>query len=158
MDKRILDVCCGSKMFYFDKHNPDVEFCDKRDIDEYEYYPGRKIEIKPDTVCDFTNLPFADKSYKVVVFDPPHLKNVGDNSWTIVKYGRLEGDWKEMLRKGFSECFRVLADDGVLIFKWNEIQIPLRDILKLAPCKPVFGTRGGKSFQTYWVCFIKPRE
>lgn len=30
MNKRILDVACGSKMFWFDKHNPDVEFCDKR--------------------------------------------------------------------------------------------------------------------------------
>lgn len=28
--KRILDACCGSKMFWFDKNNPDVEFCDIR--------------------------------------------------------------------------------------------------------------------------------
>lgn len=24
--KRILDACCGSRMFWFDKQNPDVEF------------------------------------------------------------------------------------------------------------------------------------
>lgn len=29
MSKRVIDVACGSKMFWFDKHNPDVEFCDE---------------------------------------------------------------------------------------------------------------------------------
>lgn len=32
--KRILDACCGSKMFWFDKNNPDVEFCDIRSWNE----------------------------------------------------------------------------------------------------------------------------
>ena len=72
--KRILDPCCGSKMFWFDKNNPDVEFCDIRKLDKTEFYPGRYIEISPDTICDFTNLPFEDNSFYLVVFDPPHLK------------------------------------------------------------------------------------
>lgn len=71
--KRIIDVCCGSKMFWFDKQNPDVEFCDKRVLPPTEYYPGRYIEISPDTVCDFMALPFPDESFYLVVFDPPHL-------------------------------------------------------------------------------------
>lgn len=29
-DKRILDPCCGGRMFYFDKENEDVLFCDIR--------------------------------------------------------------------------------------------------------------------------------
>lgn len=29
-DKLILDACCGSRMFWFDKHNPLVLFVDKR--------------------------------------------------------------------------------------------------------------------------------
>ena len=29
-DKLILDACCGSRMFWFDKHNPNVLFVDKR--------------------------------------------------------------------------------------------------------------------------------
>lgn len=49
--KRVLDACCGSKMFWFEKDNPDVEFCDIRKIELTEYYPGRYIEINPDTVC-----------------------------------------------------------------------------------------------------------
>lgn len=60
MNKKILDVCCGSRMFWFDKNNPNVEFCDNRIIPKREFYPNRYIEIKPDTVCDFTNLPFDD--------------------------------------------------------------------------------------------------
>ena len=34
MNKRILDPCCGSKMFWFDRENPDVLFCDNRELDE----------------------------------------------------------------------------------------------------------------------------
>lgn len=98
--KRICDVCCGSKMFWFDKNNPDVEFCDIRTVDKTEYYPGRYIEIKPDTVCDFTNLPFDDNSFYLVVFDPPHLEQVGNTSIMALKYGKLCGDWKAMLAGG----------------------------------------------------------
>lgn len=113
--KRVLDVACGSKMFWFDKNNQAVEYCDRREVERHEYYPGRYLEIKPDTICDFTKLPFKDEAFKLVVFDPPHLTWAGDKSWTALKYGRLEGDWREMLRAGFSECFRVLDKDGVLI-------------------------------------------
>lgn len=42
MKKRILDVACGSKMFWFDKHNPDVEFCDKKVVPYHEYYKNMK--------------------------------------------------------------------------------------------------------------------
>ncbi len=156
--KRILDVACGSKMFWFDKNNPDVEFCDKRVVPRHEYYPHRYLEIKPDTVCDFTALPFADSTYRLVVFDPPHLTWAGDKSWTSLKYGCLKGDWREMLRKGFSECFRVLDADGVLIFKWSEVQIPLKEILPLSPVPPLFGHRSGKNMNTHWLCFMKPKD
>lgn len=157
MDKRVIDVACGSKMFWFDKNNPDVEFCDKRTVKRHEYYPKRYIEISPDTVCDFTALPFPDESYKLVVFDPPHLAWAGETSWTALKYGRLNDGWKDMLHKGFAECFRVLDGDGVLVFKWSEVQIPLKEILPLSPYPPLFGHRSGKSMNTHWLCFMKPR-
>ena len=158
MDKRVIDVACGSKMFWFDKENPDVEFCDNRIVPYHEYYPHRYIEINPDTVCDFTSLPFNDGQFKLVVFDPPHLTCAGDTSWMALKYGRLKDDWKEMLRKGFAECFRVLDPDGVLIFKWSEVQIPLRDILPQSSAASLFGHRSGKNMNTHWLCFMKPVE
>lgn len=154
--KRVLDVCCGSKMFYFDKENPDVEFCDIREVEKREYYPNRYFEVKPDTRCDFTDLPFDDESFKVVVFDPPHLAKIGDKSWTMLKYGRLDGDWRKMLGDGFMECMRVLDDDGVLIFKWSEIQIPLKEVLSIFPFQPLLGERRGRNKNTHWLIFMKP--
>lgn len=155
MNKPILDPCCGSKMFWFDKNNPNVEFCDKREVPYHEFYPKRYIEIKPDTICDFTNLPFADKSYKLVVFDPPHLNSVGHKSWTYLKYGELGENWPKMIHDGFSECMRVLDDYGTLIFKWSEAQIPLKDVLKAIGHEPLFGHRSGKRMTTHWLCFMK---
>lgn len=154
--KRIIDVCCGSKMFWFNKENPDVEFCDMRKLDRTEYYPGRYIEIKPDTICDFTSLPFENDSFCLVVFDPPHLTWAGDTSIMAIKYGKLTGDWKAMLSEGFKECMRVLKPNGVLIFKWSEVQIPLREILPLFGQEPLFGNRRvKKGNMTHWLCFMK---
>ncbi len=153
--KIILDACCGSRMFWFDKDNPRVEFCDNRVVPRHEYYPGRYIEINPDTVCDFTALPFPDRCFKLVVFDPPHLKRAGKTSLIALKYGRLEDDWPRMLRDGFWECMRVLDDYGILIFKWSEIQIPLREVLDAIGAKPLFGNRSGKNGNTHWLCFMK---
>ena len=153
--KRILDPCCGSKMFWFDKNNPDVEFCDIRKLEKTEFYPGRYIEISPDTICDFTNLLFADNEFSLVVFDPPHLKQVGDTAYMNVKYGKLDKDWKTMLSKGFDECMRVLKPNGVLIFKWSEVQIKLCEILPLFSKKPLFGNKRPKQVNSHWLCFMK---
>ena len=67
-------------------------------------------------VGDFRNIPFADGSFAMVLFDPPHLKNVGKNAWTAKKYGILGDDWRDDLRRGFAECFRVLRAGGTLVF------------------------------------------
>ena len=87
--KRVLDPCCGSKMFWFDKNNPDVEFCDCRELNA-NLCDGRKLIIKPDIITDFTNLPFDDNTFWHVVFDPPHMITLGENSWMAKKYGVLK--------------------------------------------------------------------
>lgn len=153
--KPIIDVCCGPKMFWFDKNNPNVEFCDNRIVPYHEYYPKRYIEIKPDTVCDFTALPFPDKSFKLVVFDPPHLTWAGPKSWTRLKYGCLDENWPAMIHDGFAECMRVLDDYGTLIFKWSEVQIPLKKVLDAIGHEPLFGHRSGKNMNTHWLAFMK---
>lgn len=157
MDKSILDVCCGGRMFWFDKENPDVLFTDIRS-EEFVTGTGknkRNRKVLPDEIQDFKCMTHKDESFKMVVFDPPHLF-VGENSYMGKIYGRLvRKTWKEDLTKGFSECFRVLKKDGVLIFKWNESDILLKEILKLTPNKPLFGHPSGKAQKTHWVCFIK---
>jgi 23S rRNA G2069 N7-methylase RlmK/C1962 C5-methylase RlmI len=92
----------------------------------------------------------------LVVFDPPHFTRNGSGGWMAKKYGKLEGDWASMLRDGFAECFRVLKSNGTLVFKWNENEIPLAQILLLTPEKPLFGSRGGKNMQSHFVVFLKP--
>ena len=42
MKKRIIDVCCGSKMFWFDKENEDVLFMDNREL-ESTLCDGRRL-------------------------------------------------------------------------------------------------------------------
>lgn len=91
--------------------------------------------------------------FNLVVFDPPHLLRAGETGWLFAKYGRLNDTWKEDLRQGFSECWRCLRTGGTLIFKWNEEQIPVSEVLKLAPAKPLLGNRSGK--KTHWIVFYK---
>ena len=154
MKSLILDPCCGSRMFYFDKTNPLVLFGDNRS-EEHILCDGRKLSIHPDVIMDFTQLEFADRSFKLVVFDPPHLKRAGKTSWVGKKYGILNNEWQTQLTAGFAECFRVLDDFGMLIFKWNETQIPVSKILALTPYKPVVGHKSGRRSNTHWICFMK---
>ncbi len=162
MKKKVLDVCCGGRMFYFDKNDPRVMFCDNRYF-ETTLCDGRSFEVKPDIICDFTKLPFRNNYFHLVVFDPPHLlqskksemQGKEPEGWQKIKYGCLGSDWRDMLAKGFAECFRVLDEDGVLIFKWNETDIPLKEILKLTQVKPIFGHISGKRANTHWLAFIK---
>jgi len=149
--KKILDACCGSRMFWFDRENPDVIFADNREI-KTTLCDGRRLLIKPDIKMDFRDMPYKDNSFKVVVFDPPHLIHAGTGSWLAKKYGILPNDWKTYLKDGFDECMRVLEPDGVLVFKWNEDQIKLNEVLKEFGKKPLLGDQRGK---TRWILFMK---
>ena len=152
--KLILDPCCGSRMFHFDRHNPNVVFGDIRN-EQHTLCDGRSLTVSPDVTMDFRDMPFHDGQFKLVVFDPPHLVKAGKQSWLALKYGKLGQDWKEDIRKGFSECFRVLANHGTLIFKWNETQIKVSEILELTDQKPIFGHISGKRSNTHWIVFLK---
>ena len=149
--KQILDACCGSRMFYFNKNNPKVLFMDKRKLST-TLCDGRKLEISPDLIADFTNMPFDDENFNLVVFDPPHLKNVGDKSWLCLKYGKLSGDWKTELKNGFNECWRVLKKGGTLLFKWNETDVKVLDIIKLFDKDPLLYNKRDK---THWIVYYK---
>lgn len=147
-------------MFWFNKAHPDALYIDIRQEQHFMVRGNNGVDnrhkrILPDKVMDFRNMDLPAKSFKLVVFDPPHLK-LGRKSYFAQIYGSLENTWQEDIRKGFSECFRVLKKDGILIFKWNESDIPLREILALTPVQPLFGHRSGKAMKTHWVTFMKP--
>jgi SAM-dependent methyltransferase len=152
----VLDACCGPKGMWFDKNDPRAIYQDKRRETHVDTYPcGTKTNvIDPCVIGDFSKMDFPDESFRMVVFDPPHIEQTGTSQITK-KYGSLQGDWRKMLQDGFAECFRVLKPECVLIFKWNDCRFPVRDILKLTPEKPLFGHKSGKKMGTHWVTFMK---
>lgn len=150
-------------MWWFDKANPVVIFGDRRhevltvtDRSHGKTDGQRVLRIEPDIVMDFRNLPFPDESFHLVAFDPPHLVRAGKKSWLAAKYGKLGADWRSDLRAGFRECFRVLRTHGTLVFKWNETQVKIREILPLSPVSPLFGNTSGRKAGTHWIVFMKP--
>lgn len=155
-EPQILDPCCGGRMFWFDKADQRAVFCDIRS-EAHTLCDGRVFEVRPDTVADFRSLPFADASFRLICFDPPHLERAGEDSWMRKKYGALNSlTWSEDLSKGFSECWRVLKPGGTLIFKWNETQIPIRRVLECFSQHPAFGHTTTTNLKTHWVTFYKP--
>lgn len=161
MNKKILDVTCGSRTIWFNKNHPNAIYCDIRKEEFYGIWgkgSERSCIIAPDVLCDYTDIPFDDESFSLVVWDPPHLIKLGESSWMYKKYGRLNENWPENLRQGFKECMRVLKPDGVLIFKWAERDIPAGDVWKAIGEKPLFGHHSGKRSGTFWGCFMKIKE
>ena len=145
--KPILDVCCGSKMFYFDRNNPLVHYNDIRNLSDI-LCDGRKLEIHPETCWDFRHLPINDNSYYMVVL------KAGESSWLAKKYGKLPENWKLYLKQGFDECIRVLKPYGTLIFKWDETDIKQAELFEALGTKPIFGDRG-RGNKTFWFVFMK---
>lgn len=161
-NKLVLDATCGSRMIWFNKNNEIAVFVDKRELDTEAIWTSRNSKstryysIHPEVIADFTKLPFEDNTFYYVVFDPPHLINCGDNAWMTKKYGKLEkNSWKQVLHDGFAECMRVLKPYGTLIFKWNETQIPVKDVIASIGYEPLYGNRCGKQGKTHWMAFMK---
>jgi SAM-dependent methyltransferase len=161
-EKFILDACCGKRMMWFNKQHPNVLFLDNRK------------EVGPDMVGDFRNLGFKDNSFKLVVWDPPHIIQGSIGRSIIAKsYGILNPEtWREDLRDGFEECYRVLEDKGILIFKWSDCNkwanisrgCNIKTVLELFDKEPLFGHKTKSKFNikedkqisaTYWFCFMK---
>ena len=154
-EKFILDACCGGRMFWFEKHHPNALYIDiRKEKNISKHRPN--FEVQPDQIMDFRKLELEDKSFKLVVWDPPHTRRLRETSEFRKKYGSLDPEtYPHDLAKGFKEIWRVLENHGVLIFKWNETEIPLKEILDLFPEKPLFGHTTNKKNTTHWLCFMK---
>ena len=150
-DKFILDACCGGRMFWFDKEHPNCLYVDKRVIGD----DNPEHKVKPDKVMDFRDMALQDSSFKLVVFDPPHIRRSWDNKGHIARdYGVLSPEnWEQDIKKGFDECWRVLEDYGFLVFKWAETEVKVKDIINIIKTTPLFGHKTKRN--THWLCFIK---
>lgn len=152
---KILDATCGCKGMWYQKKHPFVTFLDKRSGIYGKY------KIKPDVIATWDNMPFEDNEFDMVVFDPPHIICNAETGHMVHEYGHLKiNTWKQELKIGINNCFRVLKPNGILIFKWAKADryghsIPIEDVLPMFPFKPLFGVRTGKKDTNYWVCFLK---
>lgn len=148
-------------MFWYDKAQVDTIYMDCRVVPPGSFANNwnPNWRVAPDVVADFREMPFPDRHFKLVVFDPPHLTNGSFKSVINIKYGLLSKDsWEDDLVAGFNECWRVLEDFGVLIFKWNTASINTSALLRLLPVKPLFGDLSGKTGKTVWMTFLKTKE
>jgi tRNA G10 N-methylase Trm11 len=158
---KILDAGCSIRSFWFDKNDDRAVFLDNRnetiirkDTSNKKGY--RELSIKPNAQADFSNLPISSDTFSLVVFDPPHkIREKANGGFLVQHYGMLNGDWKKMIKNGFKECFRVLKPGGVLIFKWAETEVTVKDILSLTDQRPVIGHKSGKRMGTHWLTFMK---
>jgi len=158
MSKLILDACCGGRMFWKQKNQSNTVFCDNRQIEKGAFANNWNPNwcITPDVVHDFRHMPFADNSFKLVVYDPPHLTGGSMKSVINKKYGILNKDtWRQDIVDGFIECWRVLDVYGTLIFKWNDANKKATDLIKYFPVQPLFGDFTGKTGKTVWMTFMK---
>jgi len=156
-DKYILDACCGGKMMWFNKNHPNTIYVDNRKTDK-GYVDGKpNFEVKPDFIMDFKKLKFKDKEFKLVFFDPPHVFARESNTSTFIKcFGRLNKEsWQNDIKKGFDECWRVLDDYGVLVFKWSESNVKLKDLLEIIGKEPLVRSMRRGLSKTHWLCFMK---
>ena len=58
----ILDVCCGSRMFWFDKSNKSTVYMDNREFEEI-LCDGRKLKVNPNVIGDFKKIPYPQISF-----------------------------------------------------------------------------------------------
>jgi SAM-dependent methyltransferase len=159
-DKFILDATAGFRMMWFNKHHPNCLYIDQRP------------ECEPDEIQDFRKLPYANSTFQLVIFDPPHIIRGGNANHNFFRaFGKLEPDTAKIdLQAGLKELWRVLKPNGILLFKWCNYSIPSNEIIALAPVKPlIYQVTANKSTKekrrhaeenitTVWFCFMKIPE
>jgi tRNA G10 N-methylase Trm11 len=169
----ILDATAGNRSMYTNKYSENIVYLDRQ----------RELYIKPTIFADSQQLPFKDKSFDIILFDPPHqwasgekipvygapyrkkiLLTMGTKGHTYYGVEQYKNK-RQLIRyiyQSQKEFKRVLKDDGVLMLKWCEVEIPLDRLLQVfadwrelmrIPVKSQFQTMGEK--QTYWVMMEK---
>lgn len=162
---QILDACCGGRMWWWEKDHELALYMDRREDPPGSCSHRPNWSCEPDIIGDFRQMPLADDSFQLVLFDPPHLVRE-DPSAVLrgkigLRYGCLAKETEQDdLRQGFAECWRVLAPGGTLIFKWSGLLDRVRPHF---PATPIVGTRwirgtNGKGLGTRWFVFYKPLE
>ncbi len=145
---KILDMSAGKRNIWFNPRYRDTVFVDIRP------------EMRPSVVCDTRNLPFPDKTFDFISFDPPHMVH-GTTSTMGKYYGCYSGDEiKAIIRDSSQEAYRVSVEECLLAFKWNDHDVRLDHTLALMEgWEPLFGHQfkrsAGTKSSTYWILLRK---
>jgi len=168
-EKIILDATCGGRTIWHknNKNNPNTLYIDiRQELDpafaRAPHHRTAVFNVNPDEIQDFRDLSYEDNSFKLIVWDPPHItRKDGQKNLTGLitkRYGALNAEsWRSDLRKGFKELWRVLEDYGVLIFKFHDGCVDHNEVLSLFSVDPLFGTTTAKRNHNScrWFCFMK---
>ena len=171
----ILDATAGNRVIWRTKNPENVIFIDLE----------KKLERPPTIFADNRKLPFQDKTFSMIYFDPPHawswdsiyfgfpdresfLKyRTNRNDRVPTYYGMNVYKSKTALLTAIyyaqKELRRVLTDTGVLWFNWSELKISLRKTLVCFNDDwiELIRLRTGSKNQTlantpnFWVCLAK---
>uniref|UniRef100_A0A6H1ZMT4 Putative methyltransferase n=1 Tax=viral metagenome TaxID=1070528 RepID=A0A6H1ZMT4_9ZZZZ len=171
----ILDATAGNRTMWNWKNSPDIIYLDVE----------KRLQRKPTIIASNGHLPFKAKSISSIFFDPPHAWNIKGhyhsypaqckeyfNKWhdkAVPRYYgwdryKTKGGLIAMIHYAQREFYRVLKDDGLLWFKWNDMKTSIRKII------PIFNlwivmlflyvndpTHTGSTHQTYWICMTKEK-
>jgi predicted methyltransferase len=162
----VLDVTAGTRiMWRLPDHNP---------YSYDTYYPDVFVDknrnVKPDIVAVWKHLPFKDKSFDIVFFDPPHHQ-IGSGLMSK-RYGSISRREfiKEMIRVP-EEFHRILNDGGKVFAKICD-RNSMMDILKrnMWRCFKLLRffrsenkgkanpNKLRKKYRTYWMEYEKQKE
>ena len=171
----ILDASSGNRTMWRYKTSENIIYMDME----------TKLQVKPDIFCSSHHTAFREQTFDTIFYDPPHtwgnythwhsypyaskeyLDKYDDHSipryygWDkYAKRGHLVGH----IYKAVLEFRRILKHGGLLWLKWNEMSIPLSNILGIINTWRVLlrlyvhapSQTAGKH-QTYWICLEKKK-
>lgn len=156
--KKILDATVNKGRFWVGSTRPVTGL----DID-----PAHK----PDFVGDNCDMPFEDKSFDVVVYDPPHIPNQGKDKskdfntrfGLVLKSSLQQGyNFSHMYPAFVTEAYRVLKPQGVMFckiadyvhghrFQWAHIAlIEAAAVVGFTACDCIVKLRKGPIIDPKW--------
>jgi len=114
--KPCLDATAGYRMMWPTKQMEGWVYLDKRP------------EVKPDLVAMWSNLPFRDNVFEVIMFDPPHLIDRGGMGKIIQKMREKYTTWsrrKDVAPTIFKAAKEFSRVGNILILKWYDDKVSL---------------------------------
>jgi hypothetical protein len=138
----ILDATAGNRVIWTYKKSENIIYADIE----------KQLWVKPTIIADNRQLPFQDKTFHTIFFDPPHDWGDEPFDFKIAKwdksrrlvrnyaYGYTYYGWdkyktkKELIKYIYNaqiELHRVLKDDGLLFVKWCEMRMSRKSLLAL---------------------------